>query len=77
LRELMARENPVFETQGVLGPRGCGNVAGPAGVGEVSDAAFVPAISDYYLTNVIARASATMAECSRTYVHPPVALAAE
>jgi NADH-quinone oxidoreductase subunit G len=27
-------------------------------------------ISDYYLTNAIARASTTMAECSRMFVNP-------
>ncbi len=32
--------------------------------GAVSDAPFVPAVADFYLTNPIARASATMAECS-------------
>ncbi|MGP1276449.1 MAG: NADH-quinone oxidoreductase subunit NuoG [Caulobacterales bacterium] len=32
--------------------------------GDVSDAPFAPAMTDFYLTNVIARASKTMAECS-------------
>jgi NADH-quinone oxidoreductase subunit G len=32
--------------------------------GAVNDAPFVSAVSDFYLTNPIARASATMAECS-------------
>ena len=32
--------------------------------GTVSDAPFMSAVSDFYLTNPIARASATMAECS-------------
>ena len=35
------------------------------------------AMSDYYLTNPIARASATMAECSREFVTGASALAAE
>ncbi len=34
------------------------------GGGEASGAPFVDAVTDYYLTNPIARASATMAECS-------------
>jgi NADH-quinone oxidoreductase subunit G len=32
--------------------------------GNVSDAPFVSTVADFYLTNPIARASATMAECS-------------
>jgi len=35
------------------------------------------AIADYYLTNPIARASRTMAECSRVFVHGAHAMAAE
>ena len=34
------------------------------GEGEADDAVFGPAIKDFYLTNPIARASVTMAECS-------------
>ncbi|MDE2266058.1 MAG: NADH-quinone oxidoreductase subunit G [Alphaproteobacteria bacterium] len=37
----------------------------------------VPAIADFYLTNPIARASRTMAECSRVFVHGDHAMAAE
>jgi NADH-quinone oxidoreductase subunit G len=44
--------------------------------GEVSDTPFVPAIRDFYLTNPIARASVTMAECSAVHARAP-ALAAE
>ncbi len=36
-----------------------------------------PAIKDFYLTNPIARASATMAECSRLFVEGAVQMAAE
>ena len=36
-----------------------------------------PAIADYYLTNPIARASRTMAECSRVLLHGAPAMAAE
>jgi len=35
------------------------------------------AIADYYLTNPIARASKTMAECSRVFVHGNAQMAAE
>jgi NADH-quinone oxidoreductase subunit G len=35
------------------------------------------AITDYYLTNPIARASRTMAECSRVFAHGAQAMAAE
>jgi NADH-quinone oxidoreductase subunit G len=35
------------------------------------------AMADYYLTNPIARASRTMAECSRLFVHGAAAMAAE
>ena len=35
------------------------------------------AISDYYLTNPIARASETMAKCSREFVTGPTQMAAE
>ncbi len=35
--------------------------------GDVSDAPFVSPIKDFYLTNPIARASVTMAECSATH----------
>jgi NADH-quinone oxidoreductase subunit G len=36
------------------------------GAGEVSDAPFVSPVADFYLTNPIARASVTMAECSQS-----------
>jgi NADH-quinone oxidoreductase subunit G len=35
------------------------------------------AIHDFYLTNPVARASETMAECSRTYIKGGAAAAAE
>jgi NADH-quinone oxidoreductase subunit G len=40
-------------------------------------AAFAPAIVDYYQTNPIARASATMAECSKLFASPAALQAAE
>jgi NADH-quinone oxidoreductase subunit G len=37
--------------------------------GEVDGAPFESPVADYYLANIIARASAVMAECSRTFLH--------
>ncbi|MEL6366217.1 MAG: NADH-quinone oxidoreductase subunit NuoG [Pseudomonadota bacterium] len=51
------------------------SAVGDAGV--VSDAPFASPITDYYLTNPVARASATMAECSRELVQKASAVAAE
>ena len=45
--------------------------------GTIAKLPLVYPIRDFYLTNPIARASATMAECSRLYVQPRVAAAAE
>ena len=76
VRSRLAAVNPVFETvQGGMG-RGCADTSGPA-VGAVGSASIGYAVGDYYLTNPIARASTTMAECSRTYSPAPVPLAAE
>ncbi len=51
--------------------------AGPAGSSGFDAAPFGRAVSDYYLTNPIARASATMAECSKLYTAPAALQAAE
>jgi len=45
--------------------------------GEISSAPLVYPITDFYLTNPIARASRTMAECSRLFVAAPAVQAAE
>ncbi len=45
--------------------------------GALSSEAFAPAISDFYLTNPIARASRTMAECSALATSLDTAIAAE
>jgi NADH-quinone oxidoreductase subunit G len=81
LRAAMAADAPHF-AQTDLAPANPG--ADPAiwtniGVAGAVDAsrAFAPAISDFYLTNPIARASETMALCSRTYVKGGAAAAAE
>jgi NADH-quinone oxidoreductase subunit G len=41
------------------------DLAGLGAKGEVSDAPFASAVRDFYLTNAIARASVTMAECAQ------------
>jgi len=71
VRERLAVVNPVFATIQTLTPRGCTDQAGPSGdAGSVGIDAFQPAVADYYQTNAINRASATMAECTRTYTAP-------
>ena len=45
--------------------------------GEISSAPVVYPVADFYLTNPIARASRTMAECSRQFVAAPAVQAAE
>ena len=62
--------NPVFADGGFHPVRGCMDRTGPKAVGKIGPAAFAYPVEDYYQTNAIARASATMAECSRTYTTP-------
>ena len=71
-RRRLAEVNPVFARQGL--PRfGATQLTGPAGdATAIGLAAFGSVIHDYYQTNTISRASPTMAECSRVYVHPVV-----
>ncbi len=70
LRIRLEHVNPSFARLG-LARFGAGDRAGPAGdPGTINDTALHPMITDYYQTNSISRASATMAECSRLYVHP-------
>jgi NADH-quinone oxidoreductase subunit G len=70
VRDRLVQVNPVFAVQQELQRHGCTDLSGPAAGGELSDAPFQPAVPDYYQTNAICRASATMAECTRTYTHP-------
>jgi NADH-quinone oxidoreductase subunit G len=76
IRARLTQVNPVFARTGA--PRfGASDVAGPpGGNNEPSSAPLGVAISDYFQTNVISRASRTMAECSRIHAPAP-ALAAE
>ena len=81
LRAHMAQANPVFAHAGkntqLLAGAGGEMAALPATrEGELMPTPFRPVIQDYYQTNVISRASQTMAECSRVYGTVP-AVAAE
>ena len=71
MRERLAAVNPVFATVQELARHGCTDQAGPSGdPAGIGSAPFQPAVADYYQTNVINRASAIMAECTRTYTAP-------
>ncbi|KCZ87028.1 NADH dehydrogenase subunit G [Hyphomonas jannaschiana VP2] len=76
LRESL-RENAVFAGIGYApGAAGAEALkAVPEGAGSLSGTPFTPVIGDFYLTNPIARASKTMAECSAlaTALDTPVA----
>ena len=65
VRARLVAVNPVFATVQNLPRRFTTDRTGPA-EGTITGAAFQPAIADYYQTNAISRASATMAECTRT-----------
>ena len=76
VRARLEQANPVFATIGHLPRFGVSDPTGPAGdPAALSATPFVPAFADYYQTNVISRASAVMADCTRTYA-PAGALAA-
>ncbi len=80
LRAAMAKDNPVFARLDEAAASPGADPALWAKVGEPGGILAVPPvypIADFYLTNPIARASRTMAECSRTYVDGPKAEAAE
>ncbi|MBM9403213.1 NADH-quinone oxidoreductase subunit G [Gluconacetobacter azotocaptans] len=71
LRDRLVAVNPVFRVIGGRDVAGVSDLTGPAGDPDtVSPAPFLPVIDDYYQTNPICRASPTMGECSRIYVHP-------
>ncbi len=66
LRAKMIADHPTFG-QVDYAPAGASSfdVAALGAAGAMTDAAFVSPVDDFYLTNPIARASKTMAECSR------------
>ncbi len=71
VRDRLAAVNPVFKTLQDLPHRGCTDQAGPSGdPAGVGREPLQPAVPNYYQTNAINRASATMAECTRTYAAP-------
>ena len=76
LRERLEQVNPAFGQPFWRSGGGPGG-SGPAAGGELDGAPFGRAVEDYYLTNPIARASATMAECSKLYSTPATLQAAE
>ncbi|HEY0901387.1 MAG TPA: hypothetical protein VGD95_04625, partial [Micavibrio sp.] len=45
--------------------------------GAVDGTAFVSAVPNFYMSNVICRASVTMADCTRVFLHNDVQQAAE
>jgi NADH-quinone oxidoreductase subunit G len=68
VRARLAEVNPVFAGRG-FEPHGCTDTTGPAGdPTAVLDAGFVSPVANYWQADVISRASATMAECARTYL---------
>ncbi len=80
LRAKLAADAPGFGTRDVP----AGSPGADAAIwdhvgaaGEISSAPVVYPVTDFYLTNPIARASKTMAECSLQYVVAPAAVAAE
>jgi NADH-quinone oxidoreductase subunit G len=80
LRAKLAADHPVFaKTDAAPGSPGT-DPAIWSSIGQPGVISAEPVrypVTDFYLTNPIARASKTMAECSRTYVAPAAAQAAE
>jgi NADH-quinone oxidoreductase subunit G len=75
LRARLAQASPVFS--GRFERRFCTDTTGPAGdPGAVADLPFVLPVTNYWQADAISRASATMAECARTYLPAAPALAA-
>lgn len=67
LRQALQKDVPLLAKLDVIEP----HVWGPFGEeGEVSSAPFRNPLDNFYLTNVIARASKTMAECAVTFAPP-------
>jgi NADH-quinone oxidoreductase subunit G len=81
LRAALMRDHPTFgQVDYVAGPAsGAGfDVAAVGEAGAVSDAPLKSAVDDFYMTNPIARASVTMAECSALHAQAArVPMAAE
>lgn len=76
LRAKLMADHPTFGRIDYLAPAGGFDVTALGAKGELGERDFVSPVLDPYLTNPIARASATMAELSAQRVQP-VAMAAE
>ncbi len=77
VRARLEQANPVFARLDILPRFGAADTAGPAGdPAAVSNAPFVLPVANYYQTDVISRASPTMAQCTQT-LRPALAVAAE
>jgi NADH-quinone oxidoreductase subunit G len=77
VRARLEQVNPVFANVGFLPRFGCADTTGPSGdPGAVSDTPFAPKILRYHQTDVISRASPTMAACVAA-LEPAPAMAAE
>jgi NADH-quinone oxidoreductase subunit G len=80
LRSKLAADVPTFATLDTPAGSTGGDTATWAAVGTPGEISAAPAaypITDFYMTNPIARASRTMAECSRQFVSGPAVQAAE
>jgi NADH-quinone oxidoreductase subunit G len=81
LRAAIVADAPQFGDTGIVPPQPGANLTiwdaiGTAGAVDTTTA-LGSQITDFYMTNPIARASVTMAECSRTFVHGETQMAAE
>jgi NADH-quinone oxidoreductase subunit G len=76
LRAKLMADHPTFGRIDYVGPEPL-DLKAVGAKGTLSDAAFVSAVGDFYLTNPIARASVTMAECSALAASRRAPLAAE
>lgn len=65
----MILAHPTFGAANVLPESAPLNTGSIGRAGETGDMGFASPVSDFYLTNPIARASETMAECSAVFVH--------
>jgi len=80
LRAKLAADVPTFATLDTPAGSTGGDAAAWDAVGKAGDISAAPSaypITDFYMTNPIARASRTMAECSRQFVTVPAVQAAE
>jgi NADH-quinone oxidoreductase subunit G len=64
LRAKLFADHPTFGQIDYVAPAGTFDVSALGGEGDVSDAPFVSTVRSFHLTNPIARASVTMAECA-------------